>query len=293
MRVMKWSMIALAVAAAASTQLATAAPFVSDQAEAKGIVEDSSLNLLVRNYYFNRDNKDGARDQKDWTQGIWGNFSSGYTQGLIGVGVDAFGYLAVKLDGGDGTSGSGNMSRSDTVNANGSRDVNDSQGKAGGAVKVRISKTELKFGEMQPSTAPVFAVGGSRILPQTATGFQLQSSEVKDLDLEAGHFYSASSQDKNASDGGLFATYAGVEANSIDYFGGKYGITDNLSASLYGAKLEDIWNQYYANLNYTIPLGGDESLNLDGNIYNTKDTGDAKAGEISNTAYSWQPLSRS
>lgn len=280
MRVMKWSMIALAVAAAASTQLATAAPFVSDQAEAKGIVEDSTLNLLVRNYYFNRDNKDGANDQKDWTQGIWGNFSSGYTQGLIGVGVDAFGYLAIKLDGGDGTGGTGNMSR----DADG--EVNDSQGKAGGAVKFRVSKTELKVGDMQPSTAPVFAVGGSRILPQTASGIQLQSSEVKDLDLEAGHFYSATSQDRNARDGGLYATYAGVEANSIDYFGGKYGITDNLSASLYGAKLEDIWNQYYANLNYTIPLGGDESLNLDGNIYNTKDTGDAKAGEISNTAYS-------
>ncbi|WP_223592642.1 OprD family porin [Pseudomonas sp. A-R-19] len=280
MRVMKWSMIALAVAAAASTQLATAAPFVSDQAEAKGIVEDSTLNLLVRNYYFNRDRKDGATDQKDWTQGIWGNFSSGYTQGLIGVGVDAFGYLAIKLDGGDGTGGTGNMSR----DADG--EVNNSQGKAGGAVKFRVSKTELKVGDMQPSTAPVFAVGGSRILPQTASGIQLQSSEVKDLDLEAGHFYSATSQDRNARDGGLFATYAGVEANSIDYFGGKYGITDNLSASLYGAKLEDVWNQYYANLNYTIPMGGDESLNLDGNIYNTKDTGDAKAGEISNTAYS-------
>jgi imipenem/basic amino acid-specific outer membrane pore len=286
MRVMKWSMIALAVAAAASTQMATAAPFVSDQAEAKGFVEDSTLNLLVRNYYFNRDNKDGGRDQKDWTQGIWGNYSSGYTQGLIGVGVDAYGYLAIKLDGGDGTSGSGNMSRSDTVNANGGRDVNDSQGKAGGAVKVRISKTELKFGDMQPSTSPVFAVGGSRILPQTATGFQLQSSEIKDLDLEAGHFYSGSSQDKNARDGGLFANYAGVEANKIDYFGGKYGLTENLSASLYGAKLEDIWDQYYANLNYTIPFGGDESLNLDGNIYNTKDTGDAKAGDISNTTFS-------
>ncbi|MFJ3372873.1 OprD family porin [Pseudomonas sp. NPDC086251] len=286
MRVMKWSMIALAVAAAASTQMATAAPFVSDQAEAKGFVDDAKLNLLVRNYYFNRDNKDGARDVKDWTQGIWGNFSSGYTQGLIGVGVDAFGYLAIKLDGGDGTSGSGNMSRSDTVNANGGRDVNDSQGKAGAAVKFRVSKTELKFGDMQPSTAPVFAVGGSRILPQTASGFQLQSSEVKDLDLEAGHFYSGTSQDKNARDGDLFATYAGVQANSIDYFGGKYGLTDNLSASLYGAKLEDIWNQYYANLNYTIPMGGDESVNLDGNIYRTTDTGDAKAGDISNTAYS-------
>ncbi|QAY89484.1 OprD family porin [Pseudomonas sp. ACM7] len=287
MRVMKWSMIALAVAAAASTQLATAAPFVSDQAEAKGFVEDSKLNLNLRNYYFNRDNKNTNHDQKDWTQGFWANYSSGYTQGLVGVGVDAFGYLAVKLDGGDGTSGTGNMSRSNTVKANGyAHDVNDSQGKSGAAVKFRISKTELKAGDMQPSTAPVFAVGGSRVLPQTASGFQLQSSEVKDLDLEAGHFYSATSQDKNARNGGLYATYAGVEANSIDYFGGKYGITDNLSASLYGAKLEDIWNQYYANLNYTIPMGGDQSVNLDGNIYRTTDTGNAEAGEISNTAYS-------
>ncbi|PZW92416.1 imipenem/basic amino acid-specific outer membrane pore [Pseudomonas sp. 478] len=280
MRVMKWSMIALAVAAAASTQLATAAPFVSDQAEAKGFVEDSKLNLNLRNYYFNRDRKNGSNDQKDWTQGFWGNYSSGYTQGLVGVGVDAFGYLAIKLDGGDGTGGTGNMSRDSDGH------VNDSQGKAGAAAKFRISKTELKVGDMQPSTAPVFAVGGSRVLPQTASGFQLQSSEVKDLDLEAGHFYSSTSQDKNARDGGLWATYAGVEANSIDYFGGKYGITDNLSASLYGAKLEDIWNQYYANLNYTIPMGGDQSVNLDGNIYRTTDTGDAKAGDISNTAYS-------
>ncbi|WP_192562178.1 OprD family porin [Pseudomonas gozinkensis] len=286
MRVMKWSMIALAVAAAASTQMATAAPFVSDQAEAKGFVEDAKADLLIRNYYFNRDNKDRARDVKDWTQGIWGNFSSGYTQGTVGVGVDAFGYLAIKLDGGAGTSGSGNMSRSNTFNANGSRDPDDSQGKAGAAIKFRVSKTELKVGDMQPSTAPVFAVGGSRILPQTASGFQLQSSEIKDLDLEAGHFYSATSQDRNAREGGLYATYAGVEAKTIDYFGGKYGITENLSASLYGAKLEDIWNQYYANVNLTTPFGGDTSLNTDFNIYRTTDTGSAKAGDISNTAFS-------
>ncbi|SDB05220.1 OprD family porin [Pseudomonas sp. NFACC13-1] len=280
MRVMKWSMIALAVAAAASTQMASAAPFVSDQAEAKGFVEDASAKLLLRNYYYNRDRKDGSTDQKDWTQGIWGNFNSGYTQGTVGVGIDAFGYLAVKLDGGDGTGGTGNMSR----DADG--DVNDSQGKAGAAVKFRVSKTELKIGDQQPSTAPVFAVGGSRILPQTASGFQLQSSEIKDLDLEAGHFYSATSQDKNARNGGLYATYAGVEANTIDYAGGKYAFSENLSASLYGARLEDIWNQYYANLNYTIPMGGDQSLNLDGNIYRTTDTGSSKAGDISNTAYS-------
>ncbi|PPA02905.1 outer membrane porin, OprD family [Pseudomonas sp. MWU12-2312b] len=280
MRVMKWSMIALAVAAAASTQLAVAAPFVSDQADAKGFVEDSKADLLVRNYYFNRNKTDGKDDSKDWTQGIQGNFSSGYTQGLIGVGVEAWGQLAIKLDGSDKYAGTGNM----TVGKDG--EVENSQGKAGAAAKFRISKTELKIGDMQPSTAPVFAVGGSRILHQTATGVQLQSSEVKDLDLEGGHFTSATSQDSNARNGDLWATYAGVQANSIDYFGGKYGITPDLTASLYAAKLEDIWNQYYANANYTLALGGDNSINFDGNIYNTRDTGAAKAGEINNTAYS-------
>lgn len=43
MKVMKWSAIALAVSAG-STQFAVADAFVSDQAEAKGFIEDSSLN---------------------------------------------------------------------------------------------------------------------------------------------------------------------------------------------------------------------------------------------------------
>jgi len=286
MRVMKWSMIALAVAAAASTQVATAAPFVSDQAEAKGFVEDAKFDVLLRNYYFNRDKKNtSSNDSKDWTQGFLSNFSSGYTQGTVGVGVDAFGYLGIKLDGGDGTTGSGNMS-TDSQGHN-----HDSLGKAGAAIKARISKTELKFGEFQPSTAPVFAVGGSRLIPQTATGFQLQSSEIQNLDLEAGHFYSASSQDEMNSSGELHSQYSSTNENPVtgktmDFAGGKYGITDNLSVSLYGSKFKDIWNQYYSNVNLTTPISGDTSLNTDFNIYRTTDTGDAKAGEISNTTFS-------
>lgn len=279
MRVMKWSMIALAVTAA-STQLAMAAPFVGNQADAKGFVEDSKLDLLLRNYYFNRDKKDGAVDDKDWTQGFHGVFSSGYTQGTVGFGVDAFGYLGIALDAEDKYSGSGNLTR-DAQGRN-----HDSFGKAGAALKVRVSKTELKFGDMQPSTAPVFAVGGSRLVPQTASGIQLQSSELTGLDVEAGHFYSSTSQDQTNRDGELWAQYGGVTAKTIDYAGGKYAISDNLSASLYGAKLEDVWNQYYANLNYTIPLADTQSLNLDGNIYRTTDEGQAKAGDIANTAYS-------
>lgn len=52
MQMMKWSVIALAVAAGTS-QMALA----SSQSESKGFVEDSSADLLSRNFYINRDFK--------------------------------------------------------------------------------------------------------------------------------------------------------------------------------------------------------------------------------------------
>ncbi|GFM85907.1 porin [Pseudomonas cichorii] len=286
MRVMKWSAIALAITAA-SAQMATAAPFVSDQSEAKGFVEGSTLDLKLRNYYYDRDKKNttgpSRRDDKDWTQGLWVNYSSGYTQGTVGVGVEAFGYFGLKLDGQKKYSGSGNLvTSSDGTNE-------DSFGKGGGAVKFRVSKTELKVGDMQPAN-PVFAVGGSRLLPQTASGISLQSSEIAGLDLEAGHFYSGTSQDDTNRSGKIFASYAnnfdGEEANSADFIGGKYAITENLGVAFYASRLEDIWNQYYGNVNYALPLGGDQSLAFDANIYRTLDEGSAKAGSINNTAAS-------
>ncbi|MCD5982218.1 MULTISPECIES: OprD family porin [Pseudomonas] len=285
MRVMKWSAIALAVTAA-SAQLATAAPFVSDQAEAKGFVEGSTLDLKLRNYYYNRDKKGGSQDDRDWTQGLWTNFSSGYTQGTVGVGVEAFGYFGLKLWGPDKYSGSGNLATS----ADGAdRDNEDTFGKIGGAVKFRVSKTELKIGDMQP-TSPVFAVGGSRLLPQTASGLSLQSSEFKGLDLEAGHFYSGTGQDTTSHEGTIWATYAngfnGLPAKSADFMGGKYAVTDSLGVAFYASRLEDIWNQYYGNVNYVLPLGGDQSLAFDVNLYRTLDEGSSDAGSINNTTYS-------
>ncbi len=280
MRVMKWSMIALAVTAAGS-QVAMADPFVTPQSDAKGFVDGASAGVVLKNYYFNRHKlAPQSHDQRDWTQGFLGTFSSGYTQGTVGVKVEGFGDAGYKLDGANGRAGTGNMSTA----TNG--DVNNSFGKAGADIAVRVSKTELKFGDFSPSTSPVFAVGGSRLFQQTARGFQLQSSEIKDLDLEAGHFYAGSSQDKTTLQGDLWTQYANTKVESADYLGGKYGINENLTVSLYGAKFKDTWNQYYANTNYTLPLASDQSLNFDFNFYRTTDTGAAKAGKIDNNAFS-------
>ncbi|MCP8464241.1 OprD family porin [Pseudomonas sp. ZM23] len=292
MKVMKWSAIALAVSAG-TTQLAMAEPFVGNQADSKGFVEDSSLNFLVRNYYFNRDQRNGGGNvadsskasgykngyREEWTQGFWGNYSSGFTQGTVGFGVDAFGYLGLKLDSGRGRTGTENLAISDDGTPQ------DSFGKAGAAVKVRVSKTELKAGDMQP-TAPVFAVGGTRLLPQTASGLAIMSSEIDGLDLEGGHYYSGTSQNDTSHDGEIWANYAGESAKTADFIGGKYAFNDSFSASLYGAKLEDIWNQYYVNLNYTLPIADNQSLGFDFNYYNTQDEGKSKAGDINNNTFS-------
>lgn len=92
MRVMKWSMIALAVSAGTS-QFAMA----SAQDDSKGFIEDSTASILTRALYFSRDRRNHGAEQsriEETGLGFHGLFSSGYTQGTIGVGVDVIGCWA-------------------------------------------------------------------------------------------------------------------------------------------------------------------------------------------------------
>ncbi|MDH4872965.1 OprD family porin [Pseudomonas sp. BN515] len=291
MQVMKWSALALAVTAG-TTQLA----FASAQSDSKGFLEDSSLNLLNKNYYFNRDFRDGGRNnsgrnalkpanerkgyREEWAHGIMGFYESGFTQGTVGFGADAYGFLGIKLDSGGGRTGTGLL----PIGSDGR--PQDDYSEAGGAVKLRLSNTVLKYGEMR-TTAPVFATSHSRLLPETATGFHLSSEEIENLALEAGHFTAYNNRDSTNSDDELLINYGANEVGkTMDYVGGAYGINDQLSVSLYGAKFEDTWNQYYGNANYTLPITDDQSLNFDFNIYQTNDTGKKLQGEIDNTTFS-------
>ncbi|UUW72018.1 OprD family porin [Pseudomonas oryzihabitans] len=265
--------------------LLTGAALASQQSDAKGFVEDGDLTLLLRNYYYLRQNEgDGhgaearnSRDPRSWTQAFLLNYTSGFTQGTVGVGVDAYGYLGLKLDGGDGHANTPNM----PVDGDGSQRSEFSKG--GAAVKLRVSNTVLKYGDQQP-TAPVLAAGGNWLFPQTARGWSLVSQEVDHLMLEGGHFTAATAPRTTGADGGIFAGYAGVEAASASYAGGVYKFSDHLSASLYAGHFEDVWDQYYGNLNYVLPLATEQSLTFDANLYRTLDAGSAKAGSIANTA---------
>lgn len=277
MQVMKWSALALAVTAG-TTQLA----FASAQSESKGLVEDSSFDIFNRALYMNRDFRNGATNgastsanpagyREETGLGIRLMLESGFTQGTVGVGVDAHSLSSIKLDSGRGRFGTGQFDQTDEGRGD------DTQTEVGGAVKFRVSDTVLKYGNML-TASPVFSTDDSRILPEVATGTYLVSNEIEGLELSAGRFTSLSSQASTDRD-----TF---ELTEGDIFGASYAFTDNFSAALHHGDFEDYHKKTYLNLNYTLPLAEEQSLNFDFNGYRTTDEGDALAGEIDNKIWS-------
>ncbi|MDZ5435504.1 OprD family porin [Pseudomonas fluorescens] len=271
MRVMKWSMIALAVAAGTS-QFAVA----SSQDESKGFFGDQSLKLKTRFEYMNRDYKNGVSNPSSGTAGYRQDsglsqlltYESGFTQGTVGFGLDAMAMGSVKLDGGSGKRGNG-------LFANDSEgDPEKSQGKVGGAVKLRLSDTVLKYGQ-QFVASPVFATDDSRLLPEVATGTLLTSKEIKGLEVSAGRFTALSKQTGMARDsiGGLTdedGNHGKGLSDGINIFGASYAFTDNFTGAIAASDAEEYFKKYYVNLNLTVPINDDQSLNFDLNGYKTK-----------------------
>ncbi|OEC44916.1 porin [Pseudomonas sp. 1D4] len=279
MQVMKWSALALAVTAG-TTQLA----FASAQDESKGFVEDSSLKVLARNLYINRDYHRGgdateyravggnpAGYTSEWGQGFIGTFESGFTQGTVGVGVDAYGLLGIKLDSGKGRAGILEM----PMDSDGRSQ--DEFSEAGAAVKVRVSNSVLKYGN-QFVALPVFATDDSRLLPEATTGTLLTVQEIKGLTLNAGRFTALNQQWQTDRDSGRM--------KSINVYGGTYAITEQLSTSLFASDLEDTFKKKYANVNLTVPLADEQSLGFDFNIYKTDYDKKAYGSSLDNTIWS-------
>jgi hypothetical protein len=230
----------------------------SEQSESKGFVADSSLNVLLRNAYINRDYKNTTRnDSAEWGQGVIATFSSGFTQGTVGVGVDAFGLYAARLDGGSGRSGNGGI---DFFKQDGNGNAAHDLSRLGGAVKFRLSNTVLKFGDMMPAL-PVMQYDDSRLLPESFTGTMITSKEIEGLEINAGHFTQEARKSATGRDsGGL---------KKIDVLGGSYTFNENLKGSLYGIDVQDIYKQQYLGLTYVHALSQTEALTLDFNGYRT------------------------
>ncbi|MGF6093511.1 OprD family porin [Pseudomonas sp. 18175] len=260
---MKKSTLALAVALGA----------IAQQAGAAGFIEDSKATLGLRNFYINTDNRDDAtkaakaqNKQEEWGQAFDLRFTSGYTQGTVGFGLDAIGLLGVRLDSGGGTNGATAKSATNYGSYGGTVFPSKSNGEAvdnysslGLTAKAKISQTELKLGTLQPKL-PVIVTNDGRLLPQTFQGGQITSGDIKDLTLVAGQIEKAkgrnSSNNENLSIAGANGRTAnGRDSNKFLYAGGDYKITKDLTAQYYYGNLDQFYKQHFLGLLHNWAIG--------------------------------------
>ena len=277
--------------------IASMAQADSAQSQAKGFIEDSTWLVLNRSVFDQRDYRHGARNSgarnaykprserngeaEEWAYGLMGTLQSGFTQGIVGVGVDAHAYLGVQLDSGGGRAGKARLLGLD----NDGQPKND-YSRGGAALKLRLSNTVLSYGEQRVKT-PVFSSSDSRLLPETATGVFLTSNEFTALKMVGGHFTGSTDRNASSHDQGFVVNYSnGPKGDAFDLAGVVYTPSKNLSASLYSSRYEDTWNQQYLGALYSQAIDENRSLTFNFNLYRTTDEGKALSGNIDNTTWS-------
>ncbi|MDH0703914.1 OprD family porin [Pseudomonas toyotomiensis] len=268
-----------------STAIAACLPSLSQAGEG-GFIDDASASLTARNYYFSRDFSDivGPNRQsqaEEWAQGFILNVKSGYTPGPVGFGVDAIGLLGLKLDSSPDRVNTGLLPTRESGKAA------DDYSRLGLAAKLRLSKTELKVGELQPNL-PVLTYSDIRLLPPSYQGVSLVSNELAGLTLQAGHLNSTSLRNE-AGDDQMLAMLGhlpqrAATSDAFNYAGGDYAFNaGRTSLGAWYAQLEDIYDQRFLGLKHSEPLGA-WTLGANLGFYDSADDGQSLLGEIDNQA---------
>ncbi|MBB1626838.1 porin [Achromobacter sp. UMC71] len=247
---------------------------------AAGLVQDSHLDLLLRNLYWNHDRKQGQPDNREWGQGLRLAFRSGYTPGPLGLGLDLNAYGIVNLGGRREYQG-----RAGVLVPDGRGGVHDESSTAEGAVKLKGYASELRYGNNLRPYNPVFAPADTRLLPASATGLWLTSQPRPDLFLEAGRMTRARDFNQVSHDGRFYASYAGVSTDQVVFLGGRHDLDEATRLTAYGSEFRDIWKQLYLAAGHTLVMPGGNALNLDLSAYRSLDSGAKRAGDIDVTAW--------
>ncbi|MCJ8207960.1 OprD family porin [Pseudomonas sp. RGM2987] len=231
-------------------------------------IEDSKARLELRNFYFNRDFRQTAAaqsKQEEWAQGFLLRYESGYTDGTIGVGIDALGLLGVKLDSSPDRAGSGLLKR----DASAPRRAKDEYGELGLTAKFKASNSVLKVGTLTPKL-PVLVANDSRLLPQTFRGGQLNVQEIKGLVIDAGHLDRVNQRDSSdyekfsiTTTGAKGIANSQVRSNAFDFASLAYQWNGQLNSSYSYGGLDNFYHQHQFNLVHVLPLGEGQSLKSD------------------------------
>lgn len=243
-------------------------------------VEDSKASLTINNYYFNSDYRQpGAVQSKraEWAQGFMINYQSGFTEGVVGFGLDALGTLGLKLDSSSDRIGTGLLSADNAGNPQ------DDYSQLGLTAKARVSKSTLMLGTLMPRM-PTLLANESRLFPQTFRGGQLVSEEIAGLTLDGGRLSKTSIRNDSSYDD-MIVTGQGITGGQLtdqfDFAGARYKWTKELTTSYNYGHLKDNYKQHIVNLLHTWPLGDGQSFKSDLRYARSTDDGNTN---VDNTA---------
>jgi hypothetical protein len=216
--------------------------------KAGGFVEDSTMALSLRNVYFTHHYDDYfspsnplTRKSQEWAQGFRVDYTSGFTPGALGFGIDARGMLAVKLDGGAGHHQRGTMIPSDDDTGVGS------WARAAANAKVKYSKTTAFTGNNITPSIPVLISDDTRVLPQTYQGWSFVSKDIDDIVATGGRLTKATGR-YSSDRAGLAAVGGTEESDGFNYVGFDYTPTKYVKAQYYFGQLEDYYKQDFVGL---------------------------------------------
>ena len=255
---------------------------ISSSTFASGFLDDSKATLTLRNYYFDRDYK-GTTPQnaaREWAQGGILKFTSGFTPGVIGFGLDATGMMGIKLDSSPDRSGTGLLPR-DTQ----SRRAADEYSELGLAIKAKVSKSELQVGTIS-TFLPIAFASPTRLLPQTFRGVYLRSSDIENFSLHVGYLdrinYRDSTDYQHMSVASANRRFiATAESNEFIFAGGDYQLSPALTLKYYYASLDNIYQKNYGGFEYILDIGPGK-LKTDFRYYHAGEDGAARAGHVDN-----------
>ncbi|WP_397376800.1 OprD family porin [Pseudomonas sp.] len=274
---MRKTSLALAVAAS------TLGVSLSQVAHAD-FIGDSKASISMRNFYFDNDNRESQADVgvnashagqvREWGQAFQLNYTSGFTEGTVGFGVDALGLVGVRLDGG-GRAGKAGIDRTPSalfpLESDGSA-VNDFSN-AGLTGKVRVSKTVAQIGTLQPKL-PVVTFNDGRLIPQTFEGGQITSNEIDNLAVILGQLEHAKGRtSSNAESLAVAGARVGADSNKFYYGGADYKVNKDLLLQYYFGSLDEFYKQHFVGLVHNLQLGAG-SLKTDLRYFDTGSDGE-------------------
>lgn len=249
------------------------------------LLEDSSLTLTARNYYIDRDFTGDSRYSaaREWAQGFILKGQSGYTEGPIGFGIDLTASIGIKLDSSPDRAGTGLLPVSPV-----SRETPSEYSELAGALKARVSKTDLQLGAIYP-TLPIIWASPARLIPQYYRGVYATSEEFTNLKIHAGWLDRVNQRDSTdfqamslANPNGRYR--AGATSEKYVLAGAEYSFTPSTTIKLFHAELQDIFVQDHLGLLHSMVVGPG-TLKSDLRYFNSREAGAAKAGVIDNQNY--------